>query len=391
MEYMTEITYTLGLDLGAARDPSACAIVEHKGDGREALHRVVYLHRWPLNTPYPTVARDVADLMARPPMPGQSLALDATGIGRAVVDMLATARLDCTVAPYVITAGINSGQRTVTKADLIAGLQAALGEGRLKVADLPLAPILLRELEGWRVEVSAAGTVRYDIARDGHGHGDLCVAVGLALHHFGKFRRLALPRFLSFRRAEGDPLGRSAVRPKYRPTRAIACPLDLLGRVVAEPDDVPLIVTVADPGEAPPDLDALAFAPAGRLDLQFADVDPREVSDDYHDPLPPWGATLDRLLMTKQEHGKRLWKFLLTDGGKRRDPRPTLFVFADAGHGDRRGLSLAYAICDALRLPRKQVFNVADPEAAHEGRPAPNWHVWGVAKQGRAMVIAPGG
>lgn len=381
----TETSYTLGLDLGAARDPSACAIVEHRGEGREALHRVVYLHRWPLNTGYPQVARDVCDLMARPPMPGQSLALDATGVGAAVRDMLTTAHLDATVAPYTITAGSNSGKRTVTKADLIAGLQAALGEGRLKIAELPLAGALRRELEAFRVEVNAAGAVRYGITREHGSHGDLAVAVGLALHHFGRFRRLGLPRFLSFRRHDADPLAPKAQRPRYRPLRIVAAGVNDLAQVETDADDYAVVITAADPGEAPPELEGLRVIPAGTLHLAFADLDPREHHDNYHDPIPPWGQTLDKLLLTKQEGAKKLWRFW-----SQVPKKPSLILTVDRGGADRRALSLAYAICDALRLPRKQVLYLFDPEADHEKAAAPNPFVYAVAKAGRALVIMRG-
>lgn len=380
-----DTTYTAALDLGQARDPSACAIVEHKGDGREALHRVVYLHRWPLGTGYPQVARDVCDMLARPPMPGHSLVLDATGVGAAVRDMLTQAHLDAHVAAYTITAGSNSGKRTVTKADLIGGLQAALGEGRLKIAALPLAEALRRELEGFRVEVNAAGNTRYDIARDGHGHGDLAVAVGLALHHHGRFKRLPLPRFLRFATTEGGPVPphQRGARPKYRPTRIVACGMADLAQVAHEADEYALVITTSDPGSAMPDLEGLTFLPAATLHLTFADVDPREHGDNYHDRIEPWGQTLDKLVMTRQEHGKALWRFILA----KRERRPTLIVTADGGGRDRRALSLAYAIADTLRYSRKQVCSVGDPEANHDRAAPPDRFVYDTARAGRALVI----
>jgi hypothetical protein len=376
----TEIAFTLGLDLGAARDPSAAAIVEHRGQGRTARHRVCYLHRWPLGTGYPKVVSDVAALMARPPMPGQSLALDSTGVGAAVRDMLTQAGIDGHVVPYVITAGHTSGKGTVCKADLIAALQSALGEGRLKVAELPLAPALLRELEGWRVEVGTAGNVRYDIARDGGSHGDLCVAVGLALHHHGRQRRLGLPRFLSFRRHR---------TPNAKPLRIVLCPRDQIGEVETDPSDVVLLVTAADPGEAAPDPAALPFVPADSLHLTFADLTPGEANHDYYGPVAPYGLPLGQLLLQRQEGAKALWRVLL----KKRDPAANVIVIADqGGAADRRALSLALAVCDGLGLPREStLYNPTDSELTYDrDTKPPNPFVYEVAKQGRAMVIACG-
>jgi hypothetical protein len=86
--------------------------------------------------------------------------------------------------------------------------------------------------------------------------------------------------------------------------------------------------------------------------------------------------------MHRQEHGKQPWRFL----DKKFDPAPNVIVFADSG--DRRALSLAYAVADVNRWPRQtQVFCPTDPEARHEGVPAPNKHGYDTACRGRLMVI----
>ena len=60
--------------------------------------------RVPLDTPYTEVARKVAEAIARPPFNGNStLAIDATGVGRPVVDHLRMMRPPCRMVPVVIT------------------------------------------------------------------------------------------------------------------------------------------------------------------------------------------------------------------------------------------------------------------------------------------------
>jgi hypothetical protein len=133
--------------------------------------------------------------------------------------------------------------------------------------------------------------------------------------------------------------------------------------------------------------EALRFdcPPANRLALEFADLAPPDFGGDYSSPVEPGGRPAERLVMHRQDHAKKLWAFLL----KKREPAPSIYVFADSGGGDRRALSLAYAVADVLQLPRQeQVYCPLDPEARHEGTKAPNPFVYDVARQGRGMVIA---
>lgn len=59
-----------------------------------------HLHRFPLGTPYPEIVKHVAELLNQPPLKGRStLLVDATGVGRPVVDMLEQAKLE----PLAIT------------------------------------------------------------------------------------------------------------------------------------------------------------------------------------------------------------------------------------------------------------------------------------------------
>ena len=110
-----------------------------------------------------------------------------------------------------------------------------------------------------------------------------------------------------------------------------------------------------------------------------------QVGGDFYSPIPPWDEPADKLPFHRQEGAGRFWAWLL----RKRDPAPTLIVIAAGGGADRRGLSLGYAVADVLRLPRlTHLYAPADPEARHEGAPAPNRHVYEEAKAGRAMVIA---
>ena len=99
--------FFMGLDLGKLVDFTALAIVEERP---AALHEdlprartiprwgddpdfdVRHLQRWPLGTPYHTIAGDVdalaAVLLGRAPRPEVAVFADSTGVGEAVVELL---------------------------------------------------------------------------------------------------------------------------------------------------------------------------------------------------------------------------------------------------------------------------------------------------------------
>src|SRR5262245_30493139 len=103
-------SYFIGLDLGQAQDYSALCIVERTNrpdpqapEGEKPrdvnCYGVRHLHRWKLGTPYSIIVEEVVTLCARPPLPGASLVLDATGVGRPVVEMFRAAKLPVKLIP----------------------------------------------------------------------------------------------------------------------------------------------------------------------------------------------------------------------------------------------------------------------------------------------------
>lgn len=199
---------TVGLDLGQVNDHSALAVVERVQvlpAGMSLAHwerhtadhpylkvvdelRVVHLQRWQLGTPYHAVVEDVCRLMRTDQLQEALLAVDNTGVGRGVMDML---REEFTAGrmgkwwpqPVTITGGEASHGDHVTKRDLLGALLLPIQQGRLKVAaGLALGEVLERELTSFRMKLTAAGRDSYDVQRrEGEsGHGDLVIAVALA-------------------------------------------------------------------------------------------------------------------------------------------------------------------------------------------------------------------
>lgn len=207
--------FTLGLDLGQARDFSAAVIVERcvrwEGPLAEEVFAdeagrladvwlVRHIQRWELGTPYPAVVDQVGRLLEQPVLRRcTAFHFDATGVGRAVADMFKDAYRrgrcgDFWPKPVTITSGESSSGLRVTKGDLVGGLQVALQEGRLRIAaGMPGAEKLRQELLDFRVKISQSGSDSYEAVTES-AHDDLVVALALALlwpHHRGEPRVLA--------------------------------------------------------------------------------------------------------------------------------------------------------------------------------------------------------
>ena len=173
--------FYLGLDLGQRRDPSTIAVVEKRG-----VIRVRHLERIPLGMPYPGVVERVREITRHRELAGNcALAVDATGVGAPVVDMLRAARLGCDIAAVTITGGDRQRQNgsmrvSVPKRDLMAAVQVLLENDELKVArGLRELGALLRELTDVRSSAGIGGRVR--LGADGCGeHDDLVIALALA-------------------------------------------------------------------------------------------------------------------------------------------------------------------------------------------------------------------
>jgi hypothetical protein len=160
---------------------------------RVRTYGVRHLQRWQLGTPYTTVVADVVNLAARPPLPGCPLIVDATGVGKAVVEMFRAAPLQVTLHPVTITFGGSAtlqpgGGYSVPKKDLVAVMQTLVQMRRFQIAPgLADAEVLARELQAFRVKLTAAGNETFEAWRC-HDHDDLVLSVALACW-FGDHRR----------------------------------------------------------------------------------------------------------------------------------------------------------------------------------------------------------
>ena len=182
----------VGLDLGQAADYSAIAILERQGIGEDVPLLCRHLQRWELRTSYPAIVADTARMMNSAEVQRIAgrmrpvLAVDATGVGAPVIDLLKREPMKAQLEPIQITGGDSVtreyGLTRVPKRDLVSAAQVALQTERLKIAEeLPEAQTLVRELENFQVKINL------DTAHDSYGawregtHDDLVLAVSLAL------------------------------------------------------------------------------------------------------------------------------------------------------------------------------------------------------------------
>ena len=145
------------------------------------IFQVGHLERVPLGTPYPGIVAHVGRLLTK--LPGHpELVIDFTGVGRPVFDMFVYSGISPT--GVLITGGTAETRDgptcSVPKLTLVSRLQALLHEGRLKILkELAEAETLVRELQDFRIEFTAAGHLTFN-ARSGK-HDDLVLALAIAV------------------------------------------------------------------------------------------------------------------------------------------------------------------------------------------------------------------
>ena len=171
--------YTVGVDLGQVADFTAVAVLQEGPSRHYALRHLVRLR----NRPYPEIVNGIRLLVRR--LPGTPcLAVDATGVGRPVIDMMREARIDADLYPVTITGGDavtrDGFEYRVPKRGLCSCVAVLLQTGRLRIArNLPHAQTLERELTRFRVKISPDGHDSYAAWREAD-HDDLVLAVAVA-------------------------------------------------------------------------------------------------------------------------------------------------------------------------------------------------------------------
>ena len=212
-----EHRYVLGFDVGQANDYSAVVIVHsyrswHE-DERDPFaqpvekrhHDLVHAERF-REIPYPEQIRRVAERFREVEQHAKlnyrdawtSLVVDATGVGKPILDALREAGL----RPRGVlitggeTASSGDGIDRVPKRVLATTMQVALQSGRLRIAqELPAADLLEKELRGFRVKITLTGHAKFgnDLgAWREADHDDLVLATALAVWTLENRKRASL-------------------------------------------------------------------------------------------------------------------------------------------------------------------------------------------------------
>lgn len=180
----------VGLDLGQSKDYTALSILERvrpehvEGMPRpKPYYNVRHLKRYSLGTKYPAIVTDVGNLLRSPLLKRAILIVDATGVGRPVVDMFEAARLK-PVAITITSSGLAHEVEPrwwhVAKRDLVSTTQVLLQTHRLHMGErIEGAPLIRHELDSFTVKISTAANDTYEAWRE-QDHDDLVLSVALA-------------------------------------------------------------------------------------------------------------------------------------------------------------------------------------------------------------------
>lgn len=197
------MSFYAGLDIGQSQDYTALSIVEKVREDPARYH-LRHARRFELGTPYPEVAGEVAALMGRDELTRTSvtksqeghtiktrrrerpptLVVDATGVGRPIVEMLKQEGLS--PASIWITGGdsvtVDGTEYRVPKRELASTVQALLQSGRLLFAeDLPFREVLKDELKKFRAKINLdTGEASFEHWRE-RDTDDLVLALACAL------------------------------------------------------------------------------------------------------------------------------------------------------------------------------------------------------------------
>lgn len=199
--YRYERDYAIGVDVGQAHDPTAICVTEKISAINlkprlypevRPIFNVRHLERLKLGMSYPDQVQHVCRLVARMGEHSPSVWVDYTGVGRPVFDLFKQARVR-SLRGVTITSGQQATQaadrHNVPKVQLVSRLQALLHSHELRIAaSLPDAPVLLRELQDFRVKFTDAGNATWN-AREG-AHDDLVLALALSVYGADRGRAL---------------------------------------------------------------------------------------------------------------------------------------------------------------------------------------------------------
>ena len=363
-------SFITGLDLGKLVDPAAMSTAEIDASDKAKKYAIRHLQRWQLGSSYPQIVKEVCSLFDRPPLAGSTLVIDAGGVGRPVLDAFRAAKINAVLVPVTLTGGKRSNRGpngwNVAKTDLVGALKMVLGSGRLKAApQLPLTKALLREMETFTLTVNDNAHESFE-AESG-SHDDLLMSAAYIVWFGERVRPISPMRIYTFGQKRKQEMQR----------RIVVCGREKVKALELDEGLDCLVVNILDPGEELADAPMPVCKLLSRYTLSFADKQPAEIEGE-------WSGE-DQAAMLGQAEAKRLWSWLNSPQFSRVGTPWHILAVIDKGEGDRRGLSVAQAVADAIGLRRENIsrFDGAGDDAAGA---APNLHAYQTIKQARLCM-----
>jgi hypothetical protein len=188
-----------GLDLGQGRDCTAIAILERSqrtpsGNTRGPWfvhYDLRFLERIPAGTPYAAIRDQLSERFGKTPLAGTYLAIDHTGVGKAILELFRDDEVDAKVVPITVTAGASAvygeGTWLVPKKDLVGELQVLLQGRRFHFPPtMPFADMLMKELLNFQVKLTPTANDAITLWREGRDD-DLVLATAIAVWAGEKF------------------------------------------------------------------------------------------------------------------------------------------------------------------------------------------------------------
>lgn len=206
--------YFSGIDLGQAQDFTALVTTRqvpspNPTPKRKHLYQVCFLKSWDLGTDYIQICNDCHDLYEKKPLTKSHLAVDFTGVGRAVANQLRAAKVNARKRLILVTGGNDvkvdedePDEYHVPKRELVGTLVALAQSDLIKVSphcDPRLLARIKKELQDFKTKLSRRSNAeQFGAWADGQ-HDDLVFALMMAVWigetcGSGSVRDIRIPR-----------------------------------------------------------------------------------------------------------------------------------------------------------------------------------------------------
>jgi hypothetical protein len=165
----------VGLDIGYKHDRSCACVIEVLLDRHsEQVFIVRYLKRWKQGLLYPSLVKQVERLYNHLKATGKGVpvstyfAVDSTGVGEGVSQLIDRTLPRERVKHYYITGGVNEnedafGHIHIPKSQMISGIVGAMSAGSLRIPkDIQDGDEMLKELLSYELHISDAGRDSYN-------------------------------------------------------------------------------------------------------------------------------------------------------------------------------------------------------------------------------------